>query len=112
MNTAAGEVPPPSRVLTGPASPRRLVCAPGAAPTANSVRPATLDEHAFDLASTSALRPAGSGNEFSEVVIAAAMPIAPQSHGQTDPADHLTDGLDPLVGALDEAIAAELALSL
>jgi tetratricopeptide (TPR) repeat protein len=31
-NKAAGESPPPSRSLTGPASPRRSVCAPGALP--------------------------------------------------------------------------------
>jgi hypothetical protein len=27
---AAGEFSPPSKILTGPASPRRSVCAPGA----------------------------------------------------------------------------------
>jgi hypothetical protein len=29
MNKAAGEVKPPSRILTGPVSPRRSVCALG-----------------------------------------------------------------------------------
>jgi hypothetical protein len=29
MGKAAGEVSPPSKTLTGPASPQRSVCAPG-----------------------------------------------------------------------------------
>src|SRR5262245_36560220 len=39
---AADEVQPPSNVLTGPASPRRPVCAPGAVPCSLGRRPQRL----------------------------------------------------------------------
>src|SRR6266849_2955857 len=42
MRKAAGEAPPPSSTLTGPASPRRSVCAPGGRALSFYRRPPSL----------------------------------------------------------------------
>lgn len=57
-NPAAGEFSPPSKILTGPASPRRSVCAPG---DDRSLIPQTASEEEYDHASHILVFPKATG---------------------------------------------------